>query len=281
MAVRRPSAAQVQALGESLGMSLTAAESEAFVRMLEGTFAAYDQVDAMPDHLPEVRWPRTPGRRPQPAENAHGAWAVRTSIKGAASGPLAGKRVAIKDNICVAGVPMAMGAGYLEGYVPEVDATVVQRILDAGGEIVGKATCEYLCLSGGSHTSWPGPVRNPTDPKRMAGGSSSGSAVLVATGEADLALGGDQGGSIRIPAAWCGIVGFKPTYGLVPFTGVFPVELTVDHVGPMSRTVRDNALFLEVLAGPDGVDPRQYEPRGHTLSRHHRGRRRGPADRCS
>ena len=261
MPLRRPTAAQIQALGNTLGMSLTAGESEAFVRMLEGTFDAYDQVDAMPDHLPEVTYPRAPGRRPEAADNPHNAWAIRTSIKGAATGPLAGRTVAIKDNICVAGVPMAMGAGYLEGYVPDVDATVVTRILDAGGEIVGKATCEYLCLSGGSHTSWPAPVRNPHEPSRMAGGSSSGSAVLVATGEADMALGGDQGGSIRIPAAWCGIVGLKPTYGLVPFTGIFPVELTVDHVGPMTQTVRDNALLLEVLAGPDGVDPRQYEAR--------------------
>jgi amidase len=261
MPLRRPTAAQIQALGNTLGMSLTAGESEAFVRMLEGTFDAYDQVDAMPDHLPEVTYPRAPGRRPAAADNPHNAWAIRTSIKGAATGPLAGRTVAIKDNICVAGVPMAMGAGYLEGYMPDVDATVVTRILDAGGEIVGKATCEYLCLSGGSHTSWPAPVRNPHDPSRMAGGSSSGSAVLVATGEADMALGGDQGGSIRIPAAWCGIVGLKPTYGLVPFTGIFPVELTVDHVGPMTQTVRDNALLLEVLAGADGVDPRQYEAR--------------------
>ena len=261
MPLRRPTAAQIQALGNTLGMSLTAGESEAFVRMLEGTFDAYDQVDAMPDHLPEVTYPRAPGRRPAAADNPHNAWAIRTSIKGAATGPLAGRTVAIKDNICVAGVPMAMGTGYLEGYMPDVDATVVTRILDAGGEIVGKATCEYLCLSGGSHTSWPAPVRNPHEPSRMAGGSSSGSAVLVATGEADMALGGDQGGSIRIPAAWCGIVGLKPTYGLVPFTGIFPVELTVDHVGPMTQTVRDNALLLEVLAGPDGVDPRQYEAR--------------------
>ena len=90
-----------------------------------------------------------------------------------------------------------------------------------------------------------------------AGGSSSGSAALVAAGQADLALGGDQGGSIRIPSAFCGTVGHKPTYGLVPYTGAFPIENTLDHLGPITRTVRDAALMLGVLAGPDGLDPRQ------------------------
>jgi amidase len=259
MTVRRPSVAQVQTLAEGFGMTMDDAEAEVFRRMMEAPLAAYDLVDAMPDNLPEVRHPRTPGYRPTGEENRYNAWYVRTSIKGdVAEGPLAGKRVALKDCICLAGVPMSIGAGYLEGYVPDVDATVVTRILDAGGEIVGKATCEYLCLSGGSHTSWPAPVLNPWDTARSAGGSSSGSAVVVATGEADMALGGDQGGSIRIPAAWCGIVGLKPTYGLVPYTGIAGIELTVDHIGPMTANVRDNALLLEAIAGPDGLDPRQY-----------------------
>jgi amidase len=100
-------------------------------------------------------------------------------------------------------------------------------------------------------------VRNPWDPSRNAGGSSSGSAVLVATGEVDLALGGDQGGSVRIPSAFCGTVGHKPTHGLVPYTGAFPIEQTIDHLGPITRTVSDAALMLNVLAGPDGLDPRQ------------------------
>jgi amidase len=261
MSVRRPTVQQIDELATSLGLSLAEPEVAAFQRMMEGTFAAYDQVDAMADYLPEVKYPRGSWRRPEGEANRYNQWSATTSIKGAGGGKLAGKRIALKDNICLAGVPMAVGAGYLESYVPEVDATVVDRILDAGGEIVGKAACEYLCFSGSSHTSWPAPVLNPIDPTRSAGGSSSGSAVVVATGEADMALGGDQGGSIRIPAAWCGIVGLKPTYGLVPYTGIFPVELTIDHVGPMTRTVRDNALLLEVLAGPDGLDPRQYGPK--------------------
>jgi amidase len=261
MAVRRPTIEQVRELAASFGMTMSAAEAETYRRLMTGAFDNYDVVDALADPVPAIRYPRTSGHRPAGADNPHNAWYVRTSIKGAPEGPLAGRKVAIKDNTCVAGVPMAIGAGYLESFVPEVDATVVTRILDAGGEIVGKAMCEYMCLSGSSHTSWPLPVLNPHKPTHAAGGSSSGSAVVVATGEADMALGGDQGGSIRIPAAWCGIVGLKPTYGLVPYSGIFPVELTLDHVGPMTRTVRDNALMLEVVAGEDGLDPRQYAPR--------------------
>jgi hypothetical protein len=107
---------------------------------------------------------------------------VKTEVKGAASGPLEGRRIVLKDNICLAGVPMMNGASTLEGYVPDVDATLVQRILDAGGTIVGKSHCEYFCLSGGSHTNATGPVHNPWRMGYMTGGSSSGSGALVANG---------------------------------------------------------------------------------------------------
>ena len=123
------------------------------------------------------------------------------------------------------------------------------RLLAAGATIAGKAVCEDLCFSGGSHTSRTGPVRNPWDPTRSAGGSSSGSAALVAAGEVDMATGGDQGGSVRIPSAYSGTVGHKPTHGLVPYTGAFPIEFTIDHLGPMTRTVADAALMLGVMAG--------------------------------
>lgn len=155
---------------------------------------------------------------------------------------------------------MMNGASTLEGYVPDIDATIVQRMLDAGGTIVGKAHCEYFCLSGGSHTNATGPVHNPWKMGYMTGGSSSGSAALVANKEVEMAIGGDQGGSIRMPASFCGIYGMKPTHGLVPYTGIMPIEATIDHAGPMTANVRDNALLLEVLAGADGLDPRQYNP---------------------
>jgi amidase len=155
---------------------------------------------------------------------------------------------------------MMNGASTLEGFVPEMDATIVTRLLDAGAVILGKAHCEYFCLSGGSHTSAAGPVHNPMKHGYSAGGSSSGSAALVAAGEVDMAIGGDQGGSIRMPASYCGIYGLKPTWGLVPYTGVMPIEIFVDHTGPMTATVKDNALMLEVLAGDDGYDPRIKAP---------------------
>ncbi|XP_020628361.1 uncharacterized protein LOC110065551 isoform X2 [Orbicella faveolata] len=153
---------------------------------------------------------------------------------------------------------MMCGSRMLEDYVPDYDATVVSRILDAGGRITGKAVCEEFCFTATSCTAATGHVVNPHDQTRMALGSSSGSAALVAGGHVDMAMGGDQGGSIRIPAAACGIVGLKPTYGLVPYMGIIPVDLLLDHTGPMARTVTDVALLLEVVAGLDGdLDPRQ------------------------
>src|SRR5207247_9334797 len=121
---------------------------------------------------------------------------------------------------------MMNGSAVLEGYVPDVDATIVTRILDAGGEIVGKAVCEHLCFSGGSHTSDTGPVLNPHDPKRSAGGPSSGSAALVAAGGSDMAMRGAQGGSIRIPSSYSGPVGHQPTYGRAPSQGALPTQPT-------------------------------------------------------
>ncbi|MGF1501850.1 MAG: amidase [Paracoccaceae bacterium] len=264
MTIRRPTPDQLDDLADDLGMTLSPEELASYHGALEGIFARYDLVEAMPDELPAVKYPRTPGYRPPAEENPYAAWAWKATIEGAATGPLKGKRVAIKDNVQVAGVPMMNGASTLEGYVPEVDATIVTRLLDAGATILGKATCEHFCLSGGSHTSDPGPVHNPHRFGYSAGGSSSGSAALLAAGEVDMAIGGDQGGSIRMPAAYCGVYGMKPTHGLVPYTGVMPIELTIDHTGPMTNTVADNALMLEVLAGPDGLDPRQYNPSPET-----------------
>src|SRR5262252_8642922 len=236
MAVKRPTLAQLHEVSRDLGMTLSDEDARSFLGLMEGSFAAYDAVDAMPDYVPPVKYPRTPGYRPEGAENRYNAWYVKTTVKGMPSGKLTGKTIALKDNVCLAGVPMMNGASTLVGYVPDVDATIVTRILDAGGTIVGKAHCEYFCFSGGSHTCAAGPVHNPRKPGYSAGGSSSGSAALLAAGEVDMAIGGDQGGSIRIPAAYCGVYGMKPTHGLVPTPGIFPLELTLDHVGPMART---------------------------------------------
>jgi amidase len=239
-------------------MTISDADLLAHQTALAPSMDAYNALDQMADELPPVRYPRLPGRRPASEANPYGAWYIKTTVEGAASGKLQGKQIALKDNICLAGVPMMNGASTLEGYVPDIDATVVARILDAGGTIVGKTVCEYFCFSGGSHTSATGPVHNPRRMGFSAGGSSSGSAAVVAAGEVPMALGGDQGGSIRIPASFCGVYGLKPTHGLVPYSGIMPIELTLDHTGPLTATVEDNALLLEVLAGPDGLDPRQY-----------------------
>jgi amidase len=259
--VKRPTLDQMRQIVASLHMSMSAQETAEYLEVLEPTFQAYDRVNQLPDYLPPVRYPRTPGYRPGAAENPLNAWAVKSEVRGAAHGLLTGKRVVLKDNICLAGVPMMNGASTLEGYVPDVDATLVTRILDAGGTIVGKAHCEYFCLSGGSHTSALGPVQNPFKYGYAAGGSSSGCGALVGAGEVEMAIGGDQGGSIRMPACWSGCYGMKPTHGLVPYTGIMPIEATIDHTGPMTMTVADNALLLEVIAGADGLDPRQYNVR--------------------
>jgi amidase len=263
MAVQLPTPEQMGKIAEDLGLSMTDADLKSFIELMRPNVAAYNVVDAMPDNLPPVRYPRTPGVRPPAAENKHNAWYVKTTVPGAPSGKLKGKTVVLKDNIMLAGVPLMNGASTLEGYIPDIDATIVHRMLDAGATIVGKAHCEYFCMSGGSHTGATGPVHNPHKMGYSAGGSSSGSAVLVALGEVDMAIGGDQGGSIRMPASFSGIYGMKPTHGLVPYTGIMPIEIYVDHTGPMTASVSDNALLLEVIAGPDGYDPRQYNAKTH------------------
>jgi amidase len=275
MPVSIPTPEQLQAMAKQMGLSLTDSDTASFLALMQSSVDAYNVVDRLPDHLPRVKYPRTPGYRPTLEENKHNAWYYKTRVEGVSQGKLKGKTVVLKDNIMLAGVPMMNGASTLEGYVPEIDATIVTRILDAGGTIVGKAHCEYFCVSGGSHTNATGPVHNPYKMGYSAGGSSSGSAVLVALGEVDMAIGGDQGGSIRMPSSFSGVYGMKPTYGLVPYTGIMPIEVTVDHTGPMTATVKDNALLLEVIAGPDGYDPRQYAPHVHPYTQMLEGGVRG------
>ncbi|MFC5995183.1 amidase [Pseudonocardia hispaniensis] len=256
MPVELPDPDAISAAATRYGLTLTQKDRESFQPFVHGLLGSWDAVERLYAQIaptaPERKW-----TRPANLENPFNAWYVTTEIRESGDGPLAGRTVAIKDNTAVAGVPMMNGSNTLEGFIPSRDATVVARLLAAGATIAGKAVCEDLCFSGGSHTSRTGPVRNPWDETRSTGGSSSGSGALVAGGVVDLATGGDQGGSVRIPAAYCGIVGHKPTHGLVPYTGAFPIEQTLDHLGPMTRTVADAALMLAVMAGRDGFDPRQ------------------------
>lgn len=196
-------------------------------------------------------------QRADPRKNPHNAWITRCRVAGASSGPLADRSVGLKDVISLAGVEMTAGSAVLEGYVPTADASVVTRLLEAGATITGKTNMESFAFSSTSQLSDFGTVTNPSADGIIAGGSSSGSAVAVAADEVDIALGTDQGGSIRMPASMSGIVGHKPTHGLVPYTGILPMEPSIDHVGPMTRSVQAAAETLDVIAGSDGLDARQ------------------------
>jgi len=259
MAVTRPTKDDVRAFAQRFRYDYDDSEFHELHALAVGGLAGYDVVDRLYAAHVEVEPPVRESHHPRDEDNPLGAWYVRTEIAPTSGGVLDGRTVAIKDNIAVAGVPMTNGSRTLEGYVPREDATVVTRVLAAGATILGKAVCEDLCFSGSSFTSSTGPVRNPWDLGRTTGGSSSGNAALLASGEVDLAIGGDQGGSVRLPASFSGVVGHKPTFGLVPYTGAFPIERTIDHLGPMARTVEDAALLLSVLAGADGLDARQAE----------------------
>ena len=169
-------------------------------------------------------------------------------------GLLADYTVAVKDNISTAGVRTTCGSAMLAEYVPPFDATVVERILAAGGRLVGKANMDEFGMGSTTETSAFGPTTNPHAPEHVPGGSSGGSAAAVAAGVADVALGSDTGGSIRNPAAFCGVVGLKPTYGLVSRYGLVAYGHSLEQIGPIGNSVADVARLLSVIAGPDDRD---------------------------
>ena len=259
---RRPDEAEVRELSKEIGLDLTASEIRVMgSRMAEAIEAleVFYEMRLEEQSLPLNFLNRDPGYRPTDDEDPLNAFIRMCRIEGAASGLLEGKTIGMKDHIAVAGVPLTFGSHLMDGYIPDFDATIVTRVLNAGGTITGKMNMEDFSF-GGPGISGVGDYGRPLNPHNhnyVTGGSSSGSGAAVAGGYVDVAFGGDQGGSVRIPAAWCGIVGIIGTHGLIPHTGVFGLDPMVDFTGPMGRTVEDVATVFQCVAGPDGYDPRQ------------------------
>jgi aspartyl-tRNA(Asn)/glutamyl-tRNA(Gln) amidotransferase subunit A len=195
---------------------------------------------------------------------SHNAYITAEPIEGSDDGPLAGLTVAVKDNISTEGVPTTCGSAMLAEYVPPYDATVVRRLKEAGATIPGKTNMDEFGMGTTTETSAFGPVENPAAEGHVPGGSSGGSAAAVAAGEADLALGSDTGGSVRCPAAFCGVVGIKPTYGLVSRYGLVAYANSLEQIGPLAPTVEQAAELLEVIAGPDDRDATTRDARAET-----------------
>ena len=258
-----PDVDEVVAVAKELGIHLGPDEADKYRKYLLEQMAELDnfvQARLEEPKPPMVSAAREPGYRPSLEEDPLNAWMWKCRIEGEAEGLLAGKTASYKDHIAVAGIPMSFGSFALEGFIPDFDATVVTRVLQAGGTIVGKNVMNGL--SGGFGTGGGigdyGRPLNPHNHDHVTGGSSSGSAAAVASGEVDISFGGDQGGSIRIPAAFSGIVGHKPTFGLLSHFGIgFGSDQSIDYTGPLTRTVEDAAATLQATAGYDPYDPRQ------------------------
>ena len=191
------------------------------------------------------------------AEDRFNAFITRCEGKPGEKGKLAGMMVAVKDNISTRGIPTSCGSKILEGYIPPYNAHVVDLILGEGAGIAGKTNMDEFGMGSSTENSAFGPTKNPADPSRVPGGSSGGSAAAVAAGMVPLALGSDTGGSIRCPAAFCGIVGLKPSYGRVSRYGLVAYANSLEQIGPLARTVSDVSLLMEVIS--------RYDPRDSTM----------------
>ena len=253
--VRRATPADIHDLAEREFYHLSDEEAYAYADAVNGVMALLDRLDDLRVPSQPVRYTRRDvGRRPTREEDPLNAFIRLCRVEGADDGALHGMRVGVKDNIAIAGIPLTNGSRAMP-YVPIADACVVERILDAGGVIVGTLNMDDFGAAGTGEASAFGPVLNPLDPTRSAGGSSSGAGAAVISGSADLAIGVDQGGSARIPASFTGAVCLKPTHGLVPSHGVTHIDNTIDAVCPVGRTVAVVAAAVDVMAGEDPRDP--------------------------
>ena len=250
-----PTEADISELAEELGIPLSDSERADYQLLasaaIEGSNPVRHGSSFDPGLRPDTYTGRSGGYKPSAEEDPLNAWIRKTRIQTHSDGPLAEYSIGLKDSIALAGVELTLGSSLMEGFVPQIDATAVHRLLDAGAEIAGKLNMESFAWSGTGGMSDHGPVTNPHSEDHLAGGSSSGSGAAPVAGDCDVTLGTDQAGSIRIPSSWCGLVGIKPTHGLVPYTGVVPLERTIDHLGPMAPTVEAVAQTLEVIAGED------------------------------
>lgn len=257
--IRPPSLEDVHEYAEKHSMDLTEDEAE----ILQKNMVVYQEEIAQLDNLQEPKPPRAStttrdlGYRPDDDEDPLNAFVTKCDVSKTEDGLLSDYEIGVKDSIAVAGVEMTVGSKMMEGYVPLYDSTVITRLLDAGGTITGKMNMsEFGCEAAGEFSN-SGRILNPRDNNYLAGGSSGGSAAAVVSEDVDVTLGGDQAGSIRVPAAWCGAIGLKPTHGLVPYTGSVGWGHTFDHLGPIGTSVEDVAKILDVIAGKDPLDPRQ------------------------
>lgn len=270
-----PSNERIRELTAQLALDVTDTEVKSFVERHSAMADFYELLESTPDpgrrSDPDVsdRFDRHP-YRPTDDEDPHNAWITRFELDrpDAESDVLDGVTVGLKDNICVRGVELTCGSLAFEGVVSGAHADVTERLLDAGARIMGKTNMDELAFAPTGETSAFGPASNPVDTDHVPGGSSSGSAAAVAAGEVDLTLGSDTGGSVRIPASYCGIVGLKPTYGLIPRRGFVDLAYSLDHIGPMARDVETVARGLSVLADspPDGSEPAYVDDLGVDLS---------------
>lgn len=267
--MRDLSPAEVIALGERFNIEIDDRRADHVTKQVNQLLADLNALDDIaifegPDRLGTSS---TAGRSwSEPTSDEYNAVSINCSVppfEGQGSdGELQGYDIGVKDVIAVAGIPMRCGSSVMRGFVPSMDAAVIERILSAGGTITAKTNLDEFAGSARGTTGYGPAIANPHDPDHTAGGSSGGSAVAVSTGRVDVALGTDTGGSVRIPASFCGVIGLKPTYGLVPLSGVVENTYTQDHVSLFASNLVDIARLLQVTAGADERDPASLQAAG-------------------
>ncbi|HZV48509.1 MAG TPA: amidase family protein [Candidatus Dormibacteraeota bacterium] len=255
--LRRIRRGELNELAREWHFTLDESELSEYEKLTEYIASILDRLDRRSVAIANVQAKRDIGREPQPHEDPYNAIVRWCSVSTGLEGPLTGVRVGLKDSIAIAGIPMTAGSKVLRAFIPDRDSVVTRRLLEAGAEIVATTNMDNLAFSGGGDTSAYGPTLCPFDTTRTAGGSSGGSGAALYYDGVDVTVGCDQGGSIRVPAAWCGVLGLKPTHGLVPYVGIAGIDQTFDHAGPMARTTAAAARLLQAMAGLHEADPRQ------------------------